>query len=297
MPTQPHKPGNFAPDHFPPISVQLQHKPTAPNKPPAVGIQAAQQNAPATLLGDLAYLSISSQPFFSQFVPMQHWPHKGFVRKSEYQYLHQLPAELLQDIESEPVESPKLPDLAIVDNFRKVYDDFHTRISGTGSLTGKKKVPETRPYVLFLMIYDLCKREAKRLALQEVEVSIDFTLPHSPCVFFSVGAFHGSGSTSNTDRTDKLPILSAFICVSMQGYTPELLKELHETSSFSSARQLHTLFKRLLDQKSISARDFHTRVGEIMIGNLKISWRRPRRNRCRIVCIAFDGREILNARM
>lgn len=105
-------------------------------------------------------------------MPMQHWPSgDNFVKKPEYQYLHQLPAELLQDIENESLDVPNLPDQAIIDNFRKMYDDFHTRIRSIASLTGKKKVPETRPYVLFLMIYDLCKREANRLGLQHVEVS------------------------------------------------------------------------------------------------------------------------------
>lgn len=182
-PTHHHGPGNFAPEHMPAIHTTSKQKPTKPSKPIAVGIQDTQQNALGSLLGDLAYLSISNQPFFNQFVPVQHWPNKDFVKKPEYQYLHQLPAELLQDIESEPLESPKLPDHAIIDNFRKVYDDFHTRIRGTSSLTGKKKVPETRPYVLFLMVYDLCKREAKRLALQEVEVSFDFVWTFEQKIF------------------------------------------------------------------------------------------------------------------
>lgn len=60
-----------------------------------------------------------------------------------------------------------------------------------------------------------------------------------------------------------------YVSICLQGYTPELLKEIHELSTYSAARQLHTLFKRLLDQKSIVARDFLTRADEIMIGNFK----------------------------
>lgn len=265
---------------MPAIHTTSKQKPTKPSKPIVVGIQDTQQNAPGSLLGDLAYLSISNQPFFNQFVPVQHWPNKDFVKKPEYQYLHQLPAELLQDIESEPLESPKLPDHAIIDNFRKVYDDFHTRIRGTSTLTGKKKVPETRPYVLFLMVYDLCKREAKRLALQEVEVSVDFvwTFEHE-----TFNRFERKNGWTNC-------LLSNF-CIDTQGYTPALSEELHGTSSYSPARQLYTLFMRLLDQKSISAKDFHTRSQEIMIGNLDISWPifSPIVRKWRFYCVNFIG--------
>lgn len=169
-PTPSHKPGNIPPEKVPLVYPNQQYTPTKPSKP-LTTFHSIPQNMHGPHFGDLALLSLSNQPYFNYYVPMQHWPNRAFVKKPEYQYLHQLPAELLQDIENEAYEAPELPDQAIIDNFRRVYDDFHTRIRGVASLTGKKKIPETRPYVLFLMIYDLCKREAKRLALQEVEVS------------------------------------------------------------------------------------------------------------------------------
>lgn len=105
-------------------------------------------------------------PHFEYFVKP-----KEFVKKAEYEYLHQYPAELLQDIEKEPYHLPKLSDQEIVNDFRRVYDDFFTRVRVFGPVTGKKHVPPTRPYVLFLILYDLYKREAKRLSLQDFAVS------------------------------------------------------------------------------------------------------------------------------
>lgn len=99
---------------------------------------------------------------------------KSFVRKPEYEYLHQYPAELLQDIENEAYERPKANDQDAINDFRRTYDDFFARVRVFSPITGKKRVPPTRPYVLFLIFYDLCKREAKRLHLQEFTVC--FTL-------------------------------------------------------------------------------------------------------------------------
>lgn len=149
-------PGNFAPDHSsndnaPPSSSS--HLPAKPHKPQ---------------FGDLSFLSISNFPHFEYFVKPNS---KAFVKKAEYEYLHQYPAELLQDIESEPYQLQKLSDQEIVNDFRRVYDDFFTRVRVFAPVTGKKRVPPTRPYVLFLILYDLYKREAKRLSLQDFAVS------------------------------------------------------------------------------------------------------------------------------
>lgn len=93
---------------------------------------------------------------------------------SEFEFLHQLPADLLQDIESEPYDSSARTDTEAVNAFRKVYDDFYERIRYSSALagpqTGKKRVPPTKPYVLFLFLYDQLKREAKRLNLQDFVV-------------------------------------------------------------------------------------------------------------------------------
>lgn len=149
-----HTPGNFAP---------YQPSSTSANTNPIV----AKPNNPKQQLGDLEFLSISSFPYFDYFVkPIS----KTFAKKPEYEFLHHYPAELLQDIENEPYELKKANDQDIVNDFRRVYDDFFTRVRVFAPVTGKKRVPPTRPYVLFLIIYDVYKREAKRLALQEFTV-------------------------------------------------------------------------------------------------------------------------------
>lgn len=58
----------------------------------------------------------------------------------------------------------------------------------------------------------------------------------------------------------------AFICFE-QGYSPEMLARLHETSKHSAERQLYTLMYELLAQKSIVANDVITRTTEIMTGS------------------------------
>lgn len=158
-----HKPGYFAPESLSNFNDKpISHNPIGITKPPR-----------KPQFGDLSYLSIASHPYFDYYV---HSKTKLFAKKPEYQYLHQLPAELLQDIEAEPFDLPNVSDQENVNEFRRVYDDFYTRTRIYAPITGKKRVPPTRPYVLFLMLYDLYKREAKRLALHEFEVSLSFAL-------------------------------------------------------------------------------------------------------------------------
>lgn len=95
----------------------------------------------------------------------------------DLQFLHQLPSGLLQDILYERYEQPALLDIDNVNEFLKVYDDFYGR---NQPVTGKKKVPATKPYVQMLMLYDLLKREAKRLMLNKFEVNNNF----SNCIYF-----------------------------------------------------------------------------------------------------------------
>lgn len=160
-----HKPGNVQPD-------SILQRPTSnsqsgikePNKSPQIG--------------DLSFLSISSFPHFEHFVKPNS---KTFVKKPEYEFLHHFPAELLQDIENEELHERKGTDQEIANDFRRIYDDFFARIRVFAPISGKKRVPPTRPYVLFLIFYDLCKREAKRLNLQEFTVC--FTSLHSIAIF------------------------------------------------------------------------------------------------------------------
>lgn len=158
-----HKPGYFAPDRN-----DFTNRPISNNINNNLPLQPQ--------IGDLSFLSISNFPYFSHFVQPNS---KSFVRKPEYEYLHQYPAELLQDIEKESDERPKGSDQEVINEFRRVYDDFFARVRVFSPITGKKRVPPTRPYVLFLIFYDLCKREAKRLNLQEFTVyftPIEFAL-------------------------------------------------------------------------------------------------------------------------
>lgn len=85
----------------------------------------------------------------------------------DLQFLHQLPSGLLKDILSERYEQPAFLDKDNVNEFRKVYDDFYGR---NQPVTGRKKVPPTKPYVQLLMLYDLLKREAKKLMLNKFQV-------------------------------------------------------------------------------------------------------------------------------
>lgn len=97
-------------------------------------------------------------------------PHTNSHTEYDLQYLHQLPAALLQDIRAERYEPPAQLDDDNVNEFRRVYDDFY----GGGPrqpLTGKKRVPPTKPYVQMLMLYDLLKRDARRLQLNKFEVN------------------------------------------------------------------------------------------------------------------------------
>lgn len=166
------------------------------------------------------------------------------VKKPEHEFLHQFPAELLQDIEKEAYEPPKGTDQEMANEFRRVYDDFYTRVRIFAPITGKKRIPPTRPYVLFLILYDLCKREAKRLALQEYTVSAS-----SP--WWKIN-FEGN----------EMFIFGTIL----QGYSEEMLARLKETSEYSAERQLYTLMHELLQQNSIVANDFKMRINEIMIG-------------------------------
>lgn len=152
-----HSPGYFAPQLS--ANAITASAATVPKEPLA--------SKPKPQLGDLSVLSIANFPYFEYYVPLNT---KSFVRKPEYELLDQYPAELLQDIENEPYQQSKGTDQEIVNEFRRVYDDFFARVRKISPIVGKKRVPPTRPYVLFLIFYDLCKREAKRLGLQEFTV-------------------------------------------------------------------------------------------------------------------------------
>lgn len=83
--------------------------------------------------------------------------------------LDPLPRELLNDIEN---EGPGLPAFRDEDNareFLKKFDDNYGRL--VPSQTGNKMTPPTKPYVEFVVLYDLMKREAKMKMLNNYTVS------------------------------------------------------------------------------------------------------------------------------
>jgi hypothetical protein len=91
--------------------------------------------------------------------------------ENDLQYLDALPKRLLLDILNESHNLPAIRDLDNVNEFRKKYDDSYYRYQKSGAneqslrmnmriqmhqqramLTGKKKAPPTRPYVLMVML-------------------------------------------------------------------------------------------------------------------------------------------------
>ncbi|EDV42758.2 uncharacterized protein Dana_GF16868 [Drosophila ananassae] len=141
-----------------------------------------------------------------------------------------LPLSLIRDIQTEHEDFTN--DVESLDNFLRLYDDNYGRAAfdfesamdrwSSASIAGKKRVPPTKPYVDFLLVYDLLKRDAKANNLSKYE-----------------------------------------------GYSEDLLEQLHELSQASSARQLHTLFQRMLLRGDIQRSDVVARVQGIIkdLGN------------------------------
>ncbi|XP_022214455.2 uncharacterized protein LOC111068951 [Drosophila obscura] len=143
-----------------------------------------------------------------------------------------LPLSLIRDIQSEVRHDDFTNDVESLDNFLRLYDDNYGRAAfdfesamdrwSTTSTAGKKRVPPTKPYVDFLLVYDLLKRDAKAANLSKYE-----------------------------------------------GYSQDLLEQLSDLSNASAARQLHTMFQRMLDRGDIQRSDVVARVQGIVkdLGN------------------------------
>ncbi|XP_055841309.1 uncharacterized protein LOC129908671 [Episyrphus balteatus] len=85
---------------------------------------------------------------------------------TDYNILNILPYSLTRDIKEELDDQDQLTEVENLDNFLRSYDDKY----GTkNSITGKKRIPPTKPYVEFLLIYDLLKRDAKAFNLSKYE--------------------------------------------------------------------------------------------------------------------------------
>ncbi|XP_037954236.1 uncharacterized protein LOC119684296 [Teleopsis dalmanni] len=143
-----------------------------------------------------------------------------------------LPLGLIRDIQTETEHDEFTNDVESLDNFLRLYDDNYGRAAfdsdtavdrwSATSTAGKKRVPPTKPYVEFLLVYDLLKRDAKAANLSKYE-----------------------------------------------GYSDELLEELHKLSFVSAERQLYTMFKRMLDRQDIQRSDVVSRIQGIVkdLGN------------------------------
>lgn len=90
-----------------------------------------------------------------------------------------LPLSLIRDIQTEALHDDFTNDVESLDNFLRLYDDNYGRAAfdfesamdrwSSASTAGKKRVPPTKPYVDFLLIYDLLKRDAKAANLSKYE--------------------------------------------------------------------------------------------------------------------------------
>ncbi|XP_030374158.1 uncharacterized protein LOC115623762 [Scaptodrosophila lebanonensis] len=138
-----------------------------------------------------------------------------------------LPLSLIRDIQTEANHDDFTNDVESLDNFLRLYDDNYGRAAfdfesamdrwSSTSTAGKKRVPPTKPYVDFLLVYDLLKRDAKAANLNKYE-----------------------------------------------GYSEELLQALYELSDASAARQLYTLFQRMLERGDVQRSDVVSRVQGII---------------------------------
>ncbi|EDV91240.1 uncharacterized protein LOC6568174 [Drosophila grimshawi] len=90
-----------------------------------------------------------------------------------------LPFSLIKDIQTETLHDDFTNDVESLDNFLRLYDDNYGRAAfdfesamdrwSSTSTAGKKRVPPTKPYVDFLLVYDLLKRDAKAANLSKYE--------------------------------------------------------------------------------------------------------------------------------
>lgn len=131
--------------------------------------------------------------------------------------MDQFPKGVLQDIHYEGNDVPTLLDEDNVNEFLRVYDDNYN--IKQHRFTGEKQKPPTKPFLDMIMLYDLLKREAKKLGLNKFE-----------------------------------------------GYTDELLHELHILSKRSSERQLHTLLTRMLANNDTDRSDIIGRSNSMIKG-------------------------------
>lgn len=74
-----------------------------------------------------------------------------------------LPASLVKDVNNELSELPAISDADNVKVFLSKYDDS---VRYQLNSAGKKKVPPAKPYVEFLILFDVLKRDTKAAKLE-----------------------------------------------------------------------------------------------------------------------------------
>ncbi|EDW59781.1 uncharacterized protein ImpE3 [Drosophila virilis] len=134
-------------------------KPTAaptPQHGPALYAPAGGRRSPAPLEGQALFDEIHDDADFDR-----------------------LPLSLIRDIQTEALHDDFTNDVESLDNFLRLYDDNYGRAAfdfesamdrwSSTSTAGKKRVPPTKPYVDFLLVYDLLKRDAKAANLSKYE--------------------------------------------------------------------------------------------------------------------------------
>ncbi|CAG9808325.1 unnamed protein product [Chironomus riparius] len=178
---RPHKPGVHAPERPPYYTYfNLPLKPEQSYHRPGIQQQA---HAGITTINQPDWKNPEFFTWFFQKKPKD----DDEVDENELRYLDVLPKKLLLDIQRDTKRRPALLDYDNVVEFRKIYDDSYNypyKVREPNSeqmkmnikiqmhqqkqmLTGKKKPPPTRPYVLMLMLYDVLKREAKTKKLHQ----------------------------------------------------------------------------------------------------------------------------------
>ncbi|XP_055543238.1 uncharacterized protein LOC129728802 [Wyeomyia smithii] len=180
-PTTHHKPGYFRPDK-PAMSL---------TSPSSTGIISGQMDQ---LLKPSTETSLWNENQFIDWFLRKKSRLSRIKNGHRLQLLNPLPLSLLQDIGAEYYEPPALLDKDNVNEFRKKYDDNflknkdnahmavlvnHYKLSaidgqigsGTTVNKGKKRIPPTKPYIQMLMLYDLLRREAKKLMFELYELT------------------------------------------------------------------------------------------------------------------------------
>ncbi|CAO1403428.1 unnamed protein product [Diamesa tonsa] len=178
---KPHKPGHYSPDRPPYWMYFGIQKPNQDNK--TEGVHRPQQATPDKI-NEPTWEDPAFVQWFFQGKPKDVEP---FDDEDILQLLDPLPKKLLHDLHYETNQLPAILDQDNVNEFRKKYDDSYNRRYRNQSpsdqqmrvimklqmqqqrpmLVGRKKPPPTRPYVFFLMLYDLLKRESKAKMLHK----------------------------------------------------------------------------------------------------------------------------------